>query len=160
MCACIGNASCSNIFSLHWTPCLGHTASQGLISFSTVATVIVPTLSKPLLIPYPQRDLTYGLGSFSILVRLGLSACSVSVCPCSSSSRVRFSCSCRRRASSLSETYPSGQTVVCIVPVGRVSSSRPYPSSARPRARGSPVPSSTGRRRSCLDSSARYREEE
>jgi hypothetical protein len=44
---------------LHWTPCFGHKASQGLISFSTVATVIVATLSKPLLSPYPLTDSTY-----------------------------------------------------------------------------------------------------
>ncbi len=149
MCACIGNASCSNTFSLHCTPCLGHRASQGLMSFSIVATVIVTTMSGLLLSPYPYTASCPTVSPVSRLVRLGLSACSASVFPCSSSSRARSSCSCRRRANSPSEKSLSGQPLACIVRVGRVGSSRPYLSSPRPLTSGSPALSSTCQRIFC-----------
>ena len=149
MCACIGNASCSNTFSLHCTPCLGHRASQGLMSFSIVATVIVTTMSGLLLSPYPYTASCPTVSPVSRLVRLGLSACSASVFPCSSSLRARSSCSCRQKASSLSGMSPSGHHPVCIVRVGPIGSSRLDLSSARPSTTGSPVLSSTGQRRFC-----------
>lgn len=43
-CACIGYASCSNIFSLHCTPCFGQALVHCLMSLASVVTVVTVTV--------------------------------------------------------------------------------------------------------------------